>query len=631
MRTNIADWTPRNTFMTCAIWALLIVVTPQAASAADAKSAIPQLSGLDCTPTTVSSAGSTNCTVSLSAAVPGVLNKGGEPVVVSLTWPTGSRDVSILPGQTHWSVVVPLTNSSPVSVQAAIQAQYKGLTKAVTVTILPNVLKRLAIQPHLGIGDAPSYAFTGTVTLAAPAPPGGLKARLDSHSPAVVSVPSNVTVPNGQTEASFPIIAKLVTSTTYVKITASANWQGDVDQTSDTMTILPQGLKRLAIQPPQGIGGSLSYAPKGTVTLAAPAPPGGLKIRLGGDSPAVVTLEAAAADLTLAAAPTTIAIIPSAVTVPSGQTEATFPILAKPVAGRRHVMITASSNWQNDADQTSQEMYVDPPHLLEDLGISHSGNTNAVPLGGMPITLTAYLSSPAGPATFIHMSYTGTGTVTGPEKFEISAGQTEGSYTVTLFPCETEWCGVTFTAKFNSDTTQRSTNYHNPAAAASTSSPVGQAGATPTVRWTTAPNATLKEATGRLVMNFLKDVEYRFSRVEVFPTGGTTSTKMGYGSSEIVLPPSNYDVAVNGARVPQVPITQGADTRLLVGALQIQAGAETRVEVWDAGRTQLLQWTLGNAVVGLPIGPYAIKIGKGPGTFSDVMIEDAKATDFRAP
>jgi hypothetical protein len=153
----------------------------------------------------------------------------------------------------------------------------------------------------------------------------------------------------------------------------------------------------------------------------------------------------------------------------------------------------------------------------------------------------------------------------------------------------------------------------------------------PAVRWTTQPNPKVAGMLGRLVVNFLKEVDYSFSRVEIFPAGGTAATKMGYGTSEVALPPSQYDVAVSGARVAQVPVTQGTDTSLLVGALRIQAGVKTRVEVWDTGHTKLLQWALGNAVVGLPIGPYAIKIGKGAGTFADVMIEDAKITDFHAP
>ena len=81
----------------------------------------------------------------------------------------------------------------------------------------------------------------------------------------------------------------------------------------------------------------------------------------------------------------------------------------------------------------------------------------------------------------------------------------------------------------------------------------------------------------------------------------------------------------------QVPITQGTDTRLLVGALRIQSNEKTRVEVWDAGKTTLLQWAFGNATMGLPVGPYAVKIGKGTGTFTEVTIEDGKITDFRAP
>jgi hypothetical protein len=152
------------------------------------------------------------------------------------------------------------------------------------------------------------------------------------------------------------------------------------------------------------------------------------------------------------------------------------------------------------------------------------------------------------------------------------------------------------------------------------------------VQWTTQPNPKLNGKVGRLVVNFAKEVEYRFSGVEIYPLGGLAPIQKQFGTErEIILTPGQYDVAISNARVPQVPIAVATDTRILAGALRIQAGEKTRVEVWDAGRTKLLQWTIGNGVIGLPIGHYIIKVGKGTSAFADVIIEDGKTTDFRAP
>lgn len=141
------------------------------------------------------------------------------------------------------------------------------------------------------------------------------------------------------------------------------------------------------------------------------------------------------------------------------------------------------------------------------------------------------------------------------------------------------------------------------------------------------PNPALKGQMGRLVLNFPKEAEYRFSRVEIFPAGGGTVRKH-QGSSNVDLTPGQYDVAVSGSRVTQVTVTPGTETHLLLGALRIQAEKTTRVELWDARHTKMLEFNYGHGVIGLPVGHYAVKIGKGAGTFTDITIEDGKIAEF---
>jgi hypothetical protein len=475
----------------------------------DPKPAIPDLFSFECNPTTVSAYGSTTCTVSLNAAVPGSPNKDGPVVIVSLTWPSGSREIHIAPGFARASVPIPLNNDSPDRVQVAIQAQYKNVTKTVMVTMQPAILKGLNIMP---------------------------------------------------TEV----------------------WGGAFN----------------------------SSPPQGTVKLAAPAPQGGLPITLTADS--------------------TVAIFPKHVTVPGGQTEVTFPIQADAVASNTAVTITASVDWQGDTDQTSAQILVHHPDLRSIDLINDGGRLNDVPLGGDPVTLGVRLYSPAAPGTFVDVSYTGNGQVTGSSRVEIPVAQVEGKGTFTVFPCATAQCNVVVTASYAGESVQRTITYKNPAQASSSSSvgsTVSPAEKPGVPCCTMIPNPALKGQMGRLVLTFPKEVEYRLSRVEIVPVAGGPARKY-QGSTSVDLVPGQYNVAVSNSRVAQVTITSGSETHLLVGGLRIQAGAKMRVEVWDAGRTRMLEFNYGQAVIGLPVGRYAVKIGKGAGNFTDIAIEDGKVSEF---
>lgn len=496
----------------------------------DPKPIIPELFSFECNPTTVSAYGSTNCTVSLSTAVPGSPDKDGPVEIVSFTWPFGSRDIRIAPGFAHASVTIPLNNDSPDRAQVAIQAQYKNVTKTVMVTMLPAVLKGLNIQPNEVHGGDPFLQ---------------------------------------------------------------------------------------------------SNPPRGTVKLTAPAPQGGLKVTLGGDSPAVFAVDVSASALS-GIPPNTVVIVPKYVTVPSGQTEVSFPIQVKPVASNTNVRITASSNWQGDTDQTVGQILVRHPDLMYIDLINGGGNLNDVPLGGKPVTLGARLLGSAGPGTFVDVSYTGNGQVTGPSRVEIPAAQNEGRWTITVFPCETQQCNIVVTGTYGGGAVQRTITYKNSAAASSSSS-VSSA-ASPAVEpgvpcCRIIPNPALKGQMGRLVLTFPKEVEYRLSRVEIVPVGGGTA-KRYQGSTSVDIAPGQYDVAVSGSRVAQVTITPGSETHLLVGGLRIQADAKTRVEVWDAAKTKMLEFVIGHTVMGLPVGHYAVKVGKGAGTFTEITIEDGKISEF---
>jgi thermitase len=182
-------------------------------------------------------------------------------------------------------------------------------------------LSSLSLNPSTVVGGNPS---TGTVTLTAPAQSGGFTVQLSSSNPSVASVPSSVTVPQGQTSANFTVTTTPVTSQTNVTITASA--QGVIRQA--TLTVTPQPsvtLQSLTISPSSVWGGSNAT---GTVTLTGPAPAGGAVVQLRSSN-------------------TSAATVPSSVTVPAGQTSASFTIRTTSCWGCIYRVVTITATYNN--------------------------------------------------------------------------------------------------------------------------------------------------------------------------------------------------------------------------------------------------------------------------------------------
>ena len=168
----------------------------------------------------------------------------------------------------------------------------------------PPSLSGISLNPSTVVGGSSS---TGTVTLTAPAQSGGFTVQLSSSNSAVASVPASVTVPQGQTSTTFTVTTARVTSSTTVTITASA---GEVTRQA-TLTVNPQPsvtLQSLTISPPWVLGG---FTATGTVRLSDPAPEGGAVIQLVSSDPSRAS-------------------VPTTVTVPAGQTTATFTIRTYP-------------------------------------------------------------------------------------------------------------------------------------------------------------------------------------------------------------------------------------------------------------------------------------------------------------
>jgi hypothetical protein len=78
---------------------------------------------------------------------------------------------------------------------------------APTTSSATPALSKVTVSPADVIGGD---ASTGTVTLTAAAPAGGVEVALSSDDPAAATVPTSVTVPAGATSAAFPITTNMV-------------------------------------------------------------------------------------------------------------------------------------------------------------------------------------------------------------------------------------------------------------------------------------------------------------------------------------------------------------------------------------------------------------------------------------
>ena len=146
----------------------------------------------------------------------------GGTVTIADSAPIGGATVTLLSSdpiaKAPYGVVIPSGQTA-----ATFTITTSAVTAARTVTItatygsLPKQSATLTVSA------------TGTVTLGAAAPLGGITVTLQSSSLAIAQMPSSVTVQQGATSASFTIQTFHVTSTQTVTITATA---GVVKQTA---------------------------------------------------------------------------------------------------------------------------------------------------------------------------------------------------------------------------------------------------------------------------------------------------------------------------------------------------------------------------------------------------------------
>jgi hypothetical protein len=269
----------------------------------------------------------------------------------------------------------------------------QALTLLAATSLGAQTLNSVAVNPTSLIGGLANS--TGTVTLSSAAPAGGIVVTLTSSNTAAATVPSNVTVLQGATTATFTATTYTVTANQTVTVTAT---YASVNKTA-TLTVKPL-LLSVSMNPTSVMGGLANST--GTVTLNAAAPAGGVTVTLSSNNAA--------------------ASVPASVVVVAGVTTATFTATTTAVSANATVTVTAS---YAGASRTAT-LTVKPP--ISTLVMSPTSVVGGVANSTGTITLNA--AAPAGGAT-VSLTSSNTSAATVPASVTVAAGTTTATFTAT--------------------------------------------------------------------------------------------------------------------------------------------------------------------------------------------------------
>ena len=353
----------------------------------------PTLVGILLNPTAVYGGASSAGIVTISSAAP----TGGLTIVLSsnstasgVTVPATS---TIAVGQTSGSFSVSTTIVA-ATVNATISATLGSTTNTAQLTVTAPAVVSVSLNPTSVIGGYPS---SGTLTLSAPAPSGGLVVTLSSDSTAngvnvygPIGNDQPYTIAAGQTTGTFDVTTLPVASNLTANISATV---GSSTQ-SAPLTVLAPTLISLQITPTSVNSGNNAI---GILTFSGPPTSAGITVALSSNS--------VSSGVT----------VPSTVTLQSGQTIVFFNILTTGLSSSITATISAT---QGSTTLTGQLVVI--PSTILNLQLSPTsvlGGTSSQ--GGVAIT---GLAPPAGFVVALSSDSTAYG-VTVPSTVTIPSGQ----------------------------------------------------------------------------------------------------------------------------------------------------------------------------------------------------------------
>lgn len=257
-----------------------------------------------------------------------------------------------------------------------------------------TVLQSVTLNPVSVTGGKPS---TGTVTLAAPAPAGGLKVSLASSDPTVATVPASVTVPQGASSLTFTVTTKAVTASRTVAISTLV--PGETKSAS--LIVVPPVLTKLSLTATTLAGGCKTAT--GRITLDGKAPAGGLVVSLADTNPA--------------------AAVPAQVTVPANYNTFTFTVTTTAVTATQTGTVTATLNGASQ----SASLTVRP------IGVAALALSPNPVVGPGTVTGTVTLECPAAPGSIAVALATTSTAIAKPAvtTLTLPAGSATGTFSIT--------------------------------------------------------------------------------------------------------------------------------------------------------------------------------------------------------
>jgi uncharacterized protein (TIGR03437 family) len=377
------------------------------------------VSGLQCTPASVSSGGTANCTVTISPPAP----SGGASVGLSSSNTAAfTVPASVVVSANATTASFTATAKTVTSNQSStLTASLNGVAQAFGLTVTPPAATVTVTSLQCAPATVSSAGTsTCTVTLSAAAPSGGASVGLSSSNTAAVTVPTAVTVSANATTGSFTATAKTVTSNQSSILTASLNGGSATSSLTVTPPAVTVTVTRLQCAPATVSSAGTSTC---TVTLSAAAPSGGASVGLSSSNTAAVT-------------------VPASVTVSANATTGSFTAMAKTVTSNQSSTLTASLN----GGSATASLTVTPLSTAVTLTSLQCTPTTIRSGGSSTCTVTLSQAAPAGGSAITlsdNSSY-----LAEPGSVTAAAGASTGSFTATASTVRSTQT-VTITALLN--------------------------------------------------------------------------------------------------------------------------------------------------------------------------------------
>ncbi|THJ19787.1 MAG: hypothetical protein CAF44_014165 [Nitrospira sp. CG24D] len=338
---------------------------------------------------TISAARSTNTTVALTSSVAGIAS-----VPASITVPAGQTSA-------------PIAVSANTPGTAVITASLNGTSASSTITVTPNLPTIVSLLPPT---TSINLGATGTLTVTISAvQSSATPIQVTAFPSGLVTVPATVIVPAGQLTTTVPVTATaLGTAMVHVSLNSS------MAESAVQVTPPPPAIVSLLPSPlPLVVGASGTL----TVTLSAG--------------------QLANTEVAISATPSGTVQVPAIVTVPAGQTHATFTVTGLVVGS---ATVTVSLN--GTTKQALVQVQPPPPQVISLL-------PNPLPLqqgatGSLVLTINAAQLSD----TVVTLTNTAPTLVQIPASITVPANQLSATISVTALLAG----NATITATINSST-----------------------------------------------------------------------------------------------------------------------------------------------------------------------------------